>query len=253
MAYDKDFEPSLLTPYRSWSRSALNRFTSALETSENIELRLHTEDKRRIQVCPFHYDGGIGTTVRLYPAFRKFTLKIHLFVIEECPLGNIMVVIFPVINAAFATTKCRELVIPQMWLLRTSSYPFSARILQRCVTSSLSVLGQEYFQRYNLLSTRDYVWLFYILMTSPCEMGNLTVCKSLDECCLKLGYFTAQTVIYLFFYLRYIALEMDDNDDPQSSDDAATAPLVWKLEIFSQRYGKTYIRLSEAVGEQRTI
>ena len=92
-----------------------------------------------------------------------------------------MVVIFPVINTAFATTKCRELVILQMWLLRTSSYPLSARILQRCVTSSLSVLGQEYFQRYNLLSTRDYVWLFYILMTSPCEVGNLSVCKSVGR------------------------------------------------------------------------
>ena len=54
-------------------------------------------------------------------------------------------------------------------------------------------------------------------------MGNLTVCKSLDECCLKLGYFTAQTVIYLFFFLRYIALDMGDHDDTQSSDDAATA------------------------------
>ena len=120
--------PSLLTPYRSWSRSALNRFTSTLETSENIELRLHTEDKRRIQVCPVHYDGGMGTTVRLYPSCCKFTLKIHLFVIGECPPGNIMVVIFPVINAAYATTKCRELVISQMWLWRTSSYPFSARV-----------------------------------------------------------------------------------------------------------------------------
>jgi hypothetical protein len=54
-------------------------------------------------------------------------------------------------------------------------------------------------------------------------VGNLTECKSLDECCLKLGYFTAQTVIYLFFYLRYIALDMGDHDDTQSSDDAATA------------------------------
>ena len=214
---------------RSWlttkisSPSALNRFTSALETSENIELCLHTEDKCRIQVCPFYYDGGMRTAVRLYPALCKFTLKSLLFVIKECPLGNIMVVIFPAINAAFATTKCRELVVLQMWLLKTSFYPLSARIPRRCVTSSLSELGQEYFQKYNLLSTRDYVWLFYLLMTSPFEMGNLTVCKSLDECCLKLGYFTAQTVIYLFFYLRYIALDMDDHDDPQSSDDAATA------------------------------
>ena len=32
-----------------------------------------------------------------------------------------------------------------------------------------------------------------------------------------------------------------------------SSPLVWKLEIVSQRCGKTYIRLSEAVGEQRTI
>ena len=95
--------------------------------------------------------------------------------------------------------------------------------LARCVTRSLSLLRQEYFQRYNLLFTRDYVWLFYKLMTSPCEVGNLTVCKSLDECCLKLEYFTAQTVIYLFFFLRYIALDMGDHDDTQSSDDAATA------------------------------
>ena len=136
---------------RSWpttkisSPSALNRSTSALETSENIELCLHTEDKHRIQVCPFYYDGGMRTAIRSYPALCKFTLKSHLFVIEEYPIGNIMVVIFPAINAAFATTKCRELVVLQMWLLKISSYPLSARILQRCVTSSLSVLGQEYF------------------------------------------------------------------------------------------------------------
>ena len=132
----------LLTPSRSWSKSALNRFTSALETSENIELRLHTEDKRRIQVCPFYYDGEISTAVRLYPALREFILKNHLFV-EECPLGNIMVVIFPVINTAVATTKCRELVIPQMWLMRISSYPFSVSVLARCVMRNLSLLRQE--------------------------------------------------------------------------------------------------------------
>ena len=188
--------------------------TSTLETSENIELCVLTEDRRRIKVCPFYYDGEIRTAVRLYPAYCKFTLEVHLFVIGECPPGDIMVVIFPVINTAVVTTKCRELVIPQMWLMRTSSYPFSVSVMARCVMRSLSLLRQEYFQKYNLLSTRDYVWLLYILMTSPCEVGNLTVCKSLDECCLKLGYFTAQTVIYLFFYLRYIALDMDDNDDP---------------------------------------
>ena len=55
--------------------AALTRFTSALETSENIELRLPTEDKRRIQVCLFYYDGEIRTTVRLYPAFCEFTTK----------------------------------------------------------------------------------------------------------------------------------------------------------------------------------
>ena len=123
----------LLIPFRSWSRSALNRFTSALETSENIELRLHTEGKRRMQVCPFHYDGGIGTAVRLYPSVCKFLLKSHLFVIGECPPGDIMVVIFPVINTAFVTTKCRELIISQMWLMRISSYPFSVFVKTRCV------------------------------------------------------------------------------------------------------------------------
>ena len=46
---------------RSWSRSVLNHFTSALETSENIELCLHPEGNRRIQVCTFHYYGVIGT------------------------------------------------------------------------------------------------------------------------------------------------------------------------------------------------
>ena len=183
--------PSLLTPYRSWSRSALNRFTSALETSENIELRLHTEDKRRIQVCPVHYDGGMGTTVRLYPSCCKFTLKIHLFVIGECPPGNIMVVIFPVINTAVATTKCRELVIPQMWLMRTSSYPFSVSVTARCVMRSLSLLRQEYIQRFSLLSTRSCVWLFCLLMTVPYGMGKLTdKRKTCNACCLKLGYFT---------------------------------------------------------------
>jgi hypothetical protein len=62
-------------------------------------------------------------------------------------------------------------------------------------------------------------------MTSPFEMGNLIVCKSLDECWLKLGYFTTQTVIYLLVYVRYIALDMDEHEDIQSSDDgdAATA------------------------------
>ena len=205
------------------SSSALTWYTSAPETSENIELRLPTEDNRRIQVCLFYYYGEIRTTGRLYPAFCEFLLKSHSFVMKEYPLGDIMVVIFPVINTAFVTTKCRELVILQMWLLKISFYPLTARILQRCVTSSSSVLGQEYFQRYNLLFTRDYVWLFYKLMTSPCEVGNLSVCKSVDECCLKLGYFTAQTVIYLLFYSRYIALDMDDHDGTQSSDDADTA------------------------------
>ena len=180
-----------LIPFRSWSRSALNRFTSALETSENIELRLHTEDKRRIQVCPVHYDGGMGTTVRLYPSCCKFTLKVHLFVIGECPPGNIMVVIFPVINTAVATTKCRELVIPQMWLMRTSSYPFSVSVTARCVMRSLSLLRQEYIQRFSLLSTRSCVWLFCLLMTVPYVMGKLTdKRKTCDACCLKLGYFT---------------------------------------------------------------
>ena len=60
-------------------------------------------------------------------------------------------------------------------------------------------------------------------MTCPCEMGNLIECKSLDECCLKLGYFTTPTVIYLFSYLMCMTLEIDDNDDRHSSDDAATA------------------------------
>ena len=46
--------------------------------------------------------------------------------------------------------------------------------------------------------------------------------KSLDECCLKIGYFTTLTVIYLP-YLRWVTLEMDDNDDRQSSDGAETA------------------------------
>ena len=43
-----------------------------------------------------------------------------------------MVVIFPVINTAVVTTKCRELVIPQMWLMRTSSYPFSVSVGAMC-------------------------------------------------------------------------------------------------------------------------
>ena len=67
---------------RSWPTTT----TSTLETSENIELCVLTEDRRRIQVCPFYYDGEIGTAVRLYPAYCKFTLKVHLFVIGECPL-----------------------------------------------------------------------------------------------------------------------------------------------------------------------
>ena len=66
---------------RSLSKSVPNHFTSALETSENIELCLHTEGNRRIQVCPVHYYGVIGTTVRLFKASCKFILKIHLFFI----------------------------------------------------------------------------------------------------------------------------------------------------------------------------
>ena len=152
---------ALPTSFRRWSTLApLNRFTSALETSENIELRVPTEDKRRIQVCPFYYDGKIRTAFRLYPSFHEFVIKSHLFIMEECPPENIMVVIFPVINTAFTTTKCRELIIPQMWLMRTSSYPFSVSVMARCVMRSLSLLRQEYFQKYNLLFTRDYVWLF---------------------------------------------------------------------------------------------
>ena len=70
------------------SSSALTWYTSAPETSENIELRLPTEDNRRIQVCLFYYYGEIRTTGRLYPAFCKFLLKSHSFVMKEYPLGG---------------------------------------------------------------------------------------------------------------------------------------------------------------------
>ena len=49
------------------SRSTIKRrwltTTSALETSDDINLRVHTKNNCRIQVCPFYYDVEIG---RLY-------------------------------------------------------------------------------------------------------------------------------------------------------------------------------------------
>ena len=118
--------------------------------------------------------------------------------------------------------------------------------------SSLSVLGQECFQRHNiLLSTRDYVWLFYVLMMCP-YMGKLIdKRKSLDKCCLKIGYHTALTVIYLS-YLRWMALEMDDNDDRQSSDGAETAQSQ-ESESQSNQLGITLVSEHEVIDEVRAM
>ena len=131
--------------------------TSTPETSENIDHRLRKEDNQITQVCLGH--NTTWKNVKLLTVFRKFMLKIHSF-------GNIMVVIFPV-NSAVAIPNCRNSLIFLTWLMEGVLYPFSARVDQRWVTSNLSVLGQEYFQRHSLLSTGDYVWLFYVLMTSP--------------------------------------------------------------------------------------
>ena len=46
----------------------------------------------------------------------------------EVTTKNIMVVIFMVINTTVATTKCRELVTSQMWLMRISFYLFSVSV-----------------------------------------------------------------------------------------------------------------------------
>ena len=160
--------------------------TSTLEFPENIDHRLHKEDNQITQVCLGHY--MTWTNVRFLTVLRKFMLKIP-------SSGNIMVVIFPV-KSAVAIPNCRNSLIFLTWLMEGVLYPFSARVDQRCVTSSLSVLGQECFQSYGLLSTRDYVWLFYVLMTSPYEMGKLSDKRgSFDECCLKTGYFTTITTI----------------------------------------------------------
>ena len=113
----------------------------------------------------------------LHGLYISVVLKLQLRSYVRLPNKNIMVVIFTVIDTAVATTKCRELVTSQMWLMRASSYLLSVSGMARCVMRSLSLLRQEYIQRFSLLSTRSWVWLFYLR-------------KTCDACCLELGYFT---------------------------------------------------------------
>ena len=68
---------------------------------------------------------------------------------------------------------------------------------------------------------------------------------------MKIGYFTTLTVIYLT-YLRWMTLEMDDNDDLQSPDGAETAQ-SHKSGSQSSQLGITVVSEHEVIDEVRAM